>query len=215
MNLKRHIKRILISISVLIGLSACTLSTTKNLVETKVIHTTFTNPYFSDTTKDYVYKANIEVYGKHLGGLMIIKKIANKHHRVVFATEFGSRILDFEFIKNDFKINFVLDELNKKMVLNTLKKDFKLLLKEKHHIEKRYKNSEFIVVQSKVEKRTNFFFVNDCSRDLNKIVHTSKTKEKVIITFDDAVKTLVKEISIVHKNIKLRIDLRYVGKEKV
>ncbi len=209
MILKRQIKLILISL-LLIGLSSCTLSTTKNLVETKVTSTTFTNPYFSDTTKDYVYKANIEVYGKHLGGLMIIKKIANEHHRVVFATEFGSRILDLEFIKNDFKLNFVLDELNKKIVLNTLKKDFKLLLKEQHHIEKKYSNSEFIVYKSKAEKRNNFFFISDCSRDLNKIVNTSKTKEKVIITFDKVVKALAKEISIVHKNIKLRIELRYL-----
>ncbi len=209
MILKRQIKLILISL-LLIGLSSCTLSTTKNLVETKVTSTTFTNPYFSDTTKDYVYKANIEVYGKHLGGLMIIKKIANEHHRVVFTTEFGSRILDLEFIKNDFNINFVLDELNKKIVLNTLKKDFKLLLKEQHHIEKKYSNSEFIVYKSKAEKRNNFFFISDCSRDLNKIVNTSKTKEKVIITFDKVVKALAKEISIVHKNIKLRIELRYL-----
>ena len=151
------------------------------------------------------------MYGKHLGGLMIIKKIANMHHRVVFTTEFGSRILDIELTGTDFKINFVLEELNKKILLNTLKKDFKILLQENHAVEKAYTNDDAIVYQSKTDKRTNFFFVSDCSRDLEKIVNTSKTKEKVIITFGKVVKALAKEISIDHKNIKLRINLRYVG----
>ncbi len=210
MNLKRHIQRILISLFVFLGLSACTLNTTKNLIETKVISKTYTNSYFSDSIKDYVYKAKIEVYGHHLGGLMIIKKIENEHYRIVFATEFGSRILDLEFIKNDFKTNFVLDELNKKIIVNTLKKDFKLLLKEKYHIEKMYTNDDAIVYQSKTNKRTNFFFVNPSNFKLKKIVNTSKTKEKVMITFSQIEKALAKKISIVHKNIKLRIDLKYL-----
>jgi len=211
MPLKKHIKLTLISLLLTVGLHSCTLSTTKNLVETKTKITTYTNPYFSDVKKDYVYKATIEVYGKHLGGLMIIKKIANMHHRVVFTTEFGSRILDIELTGTDFKINFVLEELNKKILLNTLKKDFKILLQENHAVEKAYTNDDAIVYQSKTDKRTNFFFVSDCSRDLEKIVNTSKTKEKVIITFGKVVKALAKEISIDHKNIKLRINLRYVG----
>ncbi len=210
MTQKRHIKFILISLLILLGLSSCTLSTTKDLVETNITKTIFTNPYFSDTTKDYVYKANIEVYGKHLGGLMIIKKTANKHHRVVFATEFGSKILDMELINDTFKINFVLDELNKKIILNTLKKDFKILLQENHSIEKTYSNDGAIVYQSQVDKRTNFFFVNDCSRELKKIVNTSKTKEKVVVTFDTIEKSLAKEVSINHKNIKLKIELRHL-----
>ena len=210
MNLKRHIQRVLISLFVFLGLSACTLSTTKNLIETKVTSKTYTNSYFSDSIKDYVYKAKIEVYGHHLGGLMIIKKIANEHYRIVFATEFGSRILDVEFVKNDFKTNFVLDELNKKIIVNTLKKDFKLLLKEKHLIEKMYTNDDAIVYQSRANKRTNFFFVSEDNHQLKKIVNTSKTKEKVMITFSQIEKDLAKEISIVHKNIKLRIDLKYL-----
>jgi len=210
MNLKRHIQRILISLFVFLGLSACTLSTTKNLIETKVTSKTYTNSYFSDSIKDYVYKAKIEVYGHHLGGLMIIKKIANEHYRIVFATEFGSRILDLEFVKNNFKTNFVLDELNKKIIVNTLKKDFKLLLKEKHLIEKMYTNDDAIVYQSRANKRTNFFFVSEDNHQLKKIVNTSKTKEKVMITFSQIEKALAKKISIVHKNIKLRIDLKYL-----
>ncbi|HBK70203.1 MAG TPA: hypothetical protein DDZ39_00860 [Flavobacteriaceae bacterium] len=210
MTQKRHIKLTLISLLLIVVLLSCTLSTTKHLIETNTTSTTFTNTYFSDTKRDYVYKANIDVYGKHFGGLMIVKKIANEHHRVVFTTEFGSKILDIEVLENDFKINFVLEELNKKIVLNTLKKDFKILVQENHTVEKTYSNDDAIVYQSKAGKRTNYFFVNDCSRDLKKIVNTSKTKEKVIITFEKTAKALAKEISIDHKNIKLSIDLKYL-----
>src|SRR5690606_33245610 len=82
------------------------------------------NPYFSDASKDYIYKASIDVYGKNFGGLLIIKKIANNQHRVAFTTEMGSKLFDFTFTEDDFKVNFILDELNKKILINILKKDF-------------------------------------------------------------------------------------------
>jgi len=203
---------LLIKALIIASLTSCTLSTTKHLTAITPDVINYHNGYFSDLEKDYIYKANIEAYGHHFGGLMIIKKIKNNHHRVVFTTEFGSKMLDIELIDHNFKTNFIVDELNKKMILNTLKNDFRLILQEVHNVEKMYKNKNFIVYQSKTDKRYNFFFVNDCSRQLDSIVHASKTKEKVMVSFKNVEGQLAKELSIEHKNIKLTIDLKYVGK---
>ena len=86
-------------------------------------------PYFSDSTRDYVYKTNITVYGKELSGIFIAKKINDSTHRTVFTTEFGNKLLDFEISENSFKVNSIVAELDRKILINTLRKDFKLLLK--------------------------------------------------------------------------------------
>ena len=57
----------------------------------------FENPYFSDASKDYIYKANIEAFGNFFGGIFIVKKLGEDHHRIAFTTEMGNKIFDFTF----------------------------------------------------------------------------------------------------------------------
>jgi len=191
-------------------LTSCTLSTTKGLVNIPVVNAEYQNLYFSDTSTDYVYKSKIDVYGNYFGGILIIKKINESHHRVVLTTEFGSKIFDFEFQNDNFKVNSILDKLNKKIITNTLKKDFQLLLDEHIVITKEYKNAAYKIYQSQNKKRLNFYFINNKTADLEKLINTSKTKEKVIITFNNIDKKLARKILITHKNIQLKIELNYL-----
>ena len=80
---------------------------------------------------DYVYKAKIDVYGRYFGGILILKKVDENSHRVVFTTEFGSKIFDFLYEGDTFTKNFMIDDLDKKIIVNTLRKDFKILISEK------------------------------------------------------------------------------------
>lgn len=82
------------------------------------------NPYFSDISMDYIYKAKINFGEKSFGGIFVVKKFGPEHHRVVFTTELGNKLFDFSFIKNEFRINFILSEMNKKILISLLKKDF-------------------------------------------------------------------------------------------
>ena len=192
----------------LLSLTSCKLLTTNGLTATPVSSPNYTNLYFSDTNIDYVYKSKIEVYGKHFGGIIVIKKINLAHHRVVFTTEFGSKIFDFEFNKETFKVNFILEDLNKKILVNTLKNDFKLLLQENNSIEKKYMNAKYTVYQSQNKRRYNFYFINNENNKLEKLVNTSKTQEKVIVRYDSTQKNRANKILIKHQNIKLKIDLK-------
>ena len=88
------------------------------------------NPYFSDQSKDYIYKASISVQGNDFSGLLIVKKIQDSNHRIAFTTEMGNKLFDFSFIENEFHINYIIDDLNRKFLINVLKADFKALTKE-------------------------------------------------------------------------------------
>ncbi len=124
------IRFLAISFFIILLLVSCSLKTTEGLRQVHFDKTTVENPYFSNPEIDYVYKAKIEVYNKNFGGILIIKKIGSDSHRVVFTTEFGSKLFDFQFEGDTFTKNFVVEDLDKKFIVNILKDDFKLLVKE-------------------------------------------------------------------------------------
>ena len=192
-----------------LSLGSCgTLATTKGLVAkpvTKVIE----NPYFSNTKTDYVYKAKIEVNNNHLGGLLIVKKLGENHHRVVFTTEFGNKIFDFEFIDTQFKVNAIMDKLNKKIVVNALKKDFQLLVSQNNSTISYYKNTSVNIYKTKLNNKDNYYFF-DNKNQLSKIVMASKHKEKVSISFKKVYKNIAYKISIIHHNFNMNINLTFI-----
>jgi len=201
---------LLISFLFVTLVSCGTLATTKNLVA-KPVSKNLENPYFSNTKTDYVYKAKIDVNKNHLGGLLIVKKIAENHHRVVFTTEFGNKIFDFEFIDNVFKMNAILDKLNKKIVVNALKKDFQLLVTENNSVTKKFNSLDHTIYQTNLNNKDNYYFVNKNKNLLENIIMASKHKEKVSLLFDEVISSLARNINITHHNFNMTIQLNYIN----
>lgn len=161
------------------------------------------NSYFSDPQQDYIYKSKIDAFSKNFGGIFIIKKLASQHHRIVFTTEFGAKIFDFEFIQQDFKVNYIVEALDKKILINTLKKDFQLLVNESISINQAFENKTSIIYQTSSKKPYLFYCFSKTNHHLEKIITANHRKEKVNISFND----LAKQIIIEHKNIPLKIAL--------
>jgi hypothetical protein len=167
------------------------------------------NPYFSDLAKDYVYKAQITFAQKSFGGIFVVKKLGQKHHRVVFTTEMGNKILDFSFIENEFKINFILKKINKKVFINLLKKDFFALINENPKVVGHYKKQgDITLFESRIKNDTYFYLHKD--QHLTKILKTGQGKEKVTYIFLETENTHAKEIRISHNNRKLKIFLKAI-----
>jgi len=196
-----------------ISLISCSLKTTKDLLEVDLSKNTIENAYFSDESKDYVYKAKIEVYGNNFGGILIIKKQSENKHRVVFTTEFGNKLFDFLYEEDEFTLNYIVEELDKKMIVNTLQKDFKLLISERQKVNNQFQSEDFEVYQTTDSNRNNFYFFNKKSATLDKIVNASKSKEKLEILFDNIEGKNANSIVINHKNIKLNIELEKFKKQ--
>lgn len=199
----------LISLLLAILLSSCAVKTVKGFSprQEKGI---YEPPYFSDTATDYVYKAHISVYGKEFGGIFIAKKVSDSAYRTAFTTEFGNKLFDFEISDDSFKVNYILEEMDKKIVINTLKHDFMLLLKQRHAYDYNYENSDFSVLKSEDGKRYNYLFLDKKDGRLVKLVNAGKSKEKIIISYTPENDALAKNIVIDHKNIKLKIELTFI-----
>ncbi|WP_281231231.1 hypothetical protein [Flavobacterium gelatinilyticum] len=209
---KSTIQFLLINCFLAVFLISCG-SVTKNYTPKKLDKTSYTVPYFADSKTDYVYKTNISVYGNELSGIFIAKKINDTTHRIVFTTEFGNKLMDFEISESDFKVNSIVSELDRKIFINTLKKDFRLLLKKEYLIEEQFENESADIYKSADGRRANYIFISKKDQKLEKIVHASKTKEKFTLIFNSENNIFAEKIQIIHQNIKLKIELNYFKSE--
>jgi len=209
---KSTIQFLLINSFLAIVLASCG-SVTKNYTPKKLDKTSYEVPYFSDSKTDYVYKTNITVYGHEMSGIFIAKKINDTTHRVVFTTEFGNKLLDFEISETTFKVNSIVSELDRKILVNTLKEDFRLMLKDKYLIQEQFENEGDNIYKSADGDKDNYLFLSKKNQKLEKLVHASKTKEKITLLFNSENNIFAEKIQIIHQNIKLKIELNYFKSE--
>ncbi len=197
----------LISLVFCLMLSCGSYPKKQHLIPTYTLENSIVNPYFSDISKDYVYKARIEVYDNDFGGLLIIKKLAQNHHRIAFTTEMGNKLFDFSLMDNEFKVNYCVSELNRKLLIKVLRQDFTTLTTENLSVKHQFKNQIGLVFETELYGKPHFYYSSD---NLNKIVTAKHGKEKVNFTFSNIKDNVANEIDITHSNIKLKINLKTI-----
>lgn len=74
------------------------------------------------------FDMEISFMGKHLNGMMLVKKQEHETVRIVVNSYFGMSMADFEMRPDTFVVHYLLDAMNKPGVVNLFKKDFGLLL---------------------------------------------------------------------------------------
>ncbi|MDQ6470013.1 hypothetical protein RB619_05095 [Flavobacterium sp. LHD-80] len=209
---KSTIQFLLINCFLAIVLVSCG-SVTKNYTPKKLDKTAIEVPYFANSKTDYVYKTNITVYGHEMSGIFIAKKINDTTHRVVFTTEFGNKLLDFEIAEKTFKVNSIVSELDRKILINTLTDDFRLLLKKDYLVQEQFENETDNIYKSADGDYDNYLFIPKNDQKVTKVVNASKTKEKITITFTLENDKFAEKVVILHQNIKLKIELNYFKSE--
>jgi hypothetical protein len=76
-----------------------------------------------------VYKTSVDVVGKYISGLLIIKRMPDSSSRIVFTNEMGFTFFDFGFgADTGFRVYQIAPAMNKKPLIVTLRKDFELIL---------------------------------------------------------------------------------------
>lgn len=74
------------------------------------------------------YKATIDVLKNHLSGLLIVKQTDSLTRHIVFVTELGMKMFDFEAKANEINAVYVFDPLNKPKLVASLKRNFNNML---------------------------------------------------------------------------------------
>ncbi|UWX55280.1 hypothetical protein NYZ99_01305 [Maribacter litopenaei] len=127
---------------------------------------------------------------------------------MAFTTELGNTIFDFTIDKKELKVNRILKEMDRKILLNVLERDFRALIKEKSTASEIFKKENEILTKVKIGSKPHYYrFENDTLSD---IVRVGNQKEKVLIEFTEIDNRMARHIQITHKNVKLAISLQAI-----
>lgn len=74
------------------------------------------------------YKTSIDILKNHLTGLLIIKQTDSVTTHIVFVTELGMKMFDFESKNGEVNAIYVFEPLNKPKLIDVLKRNFNNML---------------------------------------------------------------------------------------
>jgi hypothetical protein len=168
-------------------------------------------PIFSDNFNSFLFKTNIHVYGKDFSGLLVTKQVQPNDYRVIFTTELGMKLFDFEFKDTSFTLHYCVPQFNRPVLLKTIQHDIELLLMtnlyEKSVTHLTDKKGMFDIQRIQFDDRYNYYYIEKASQHLVKIEHSTKWIKKTIFTLNDYKNNFPDNIIIDHRDIKLKIEL--------
>jgi hypothetical protein len=71
------------------------------------------------------YKGSIDVLKNHLTGIIIVKQTDSVSTHIIFVTEIGMKMFDFEWRNNEMNAAYVFEPLNKPTLIKALLSNFK------------------------------------------------------------------------------------------
>ena len=195
----------------------CSISFHGNLqrIEKRQLNTGELKSVFNNGFNKVLFKTQIQLYNKYFSGLLFIKSIEDNTKRIVFVTEVGIKIFEFEFRDEHLEVYHCLEMFNKKSILKTLEKDINLLLMndlsaDKVNIFKSKKSGHKVYKLKKNNQNNNYYYIDTESGNLIKIENSSAIFRKVIIELNDYKDGFPNKINIVHPGIKLNIQLKLI-----
>lgn len=160
------------------------------------------------------FTTGVDVMGRHMSGLLLIKNMEGGETRAVFTSEAGVTFFDFGFTGNDFKVYRIIPQLDRKAVVNLLRKDFSLLLgipfrNGSYNTMKLNDELYFGVTQ---KKETAYFITGKDCGTLLRLELSSPRKKKVTISLDGDSRD-PDSVVIRHHTFDMVITLKKIEKE--
>ncbi|MES1225153.1 MAG: hypothetical protein ABUT20_57250 [Bacteroidota bacterium] len=158
-----------------------------------------------------LYNTQVDVTGKHLSGLLLIKAMPDSSTRLVFSNEMGFKYFDFEFAADgSFKVYYILPQMDKKAVLTTLRKDFEILLMQHLDIEKAfvYKKDGLFYIGFPQSKGNNYYITDSACNQLIRLERASKRKAVVVAVMQHYTEGMPDTIGISHTSFNFTIGLK-------
>jgi hypothetical protein len=170
---------------------------------------------FKPDFKNALYKAEIDVVGHHLSGLLLIKTLPDTTIRMVFSTETGFKFFDFAFSPDgDFKVFYVVKQMNKNAVIKTLKKDFELILLPQKNYKSAYLlKDDYNLYYIFPKPKGSFCYITDFKGTEMKIMEISSPHKPIVqAIMKDDFNGIPDTIGISHKNFNFTIGLKKIDR---
>jgi hypothetical protein len=158
-----------------------------------------------------LYKIDVNVIGKYLSGLLLLKTMPDSSIRVVFSNEMGFKFFDLEFAPGGrFKVNYIIRQMNKGPVITTLRQDFSLVLLLSLDPSVAYirKDGQLIYYVFPQKKGFYYYITNPAGNELVRMERSSKRKPVVEAIMKNYRDGMPDTIGITHKNFNFKIGLK-------
>lgn len=158
------------------------------------------------------YKTSIDVLNKHFTGLIVLKQTDPDTKHLVFVTELGMRMFDFEIKGDSMKPVFVFDALNKPKLIKSLIRNFGSILLidwfsdvawilEKQG--KEYLHLERSISPFRRDTRHFFLFIDDKKYATKLQVFKKRKKESKVVYSNDYGNIKLKQYGLVKLYIEM------------
>jgi len=167
-------------------------------------------PFFREIDDMRFFNMEIDFRKNNFSGMLIIKKENADTYRAVMTSYFGMSVFDFQFGKDDFTVHYCLEDLNKKQVINTLRKDFENLffmdIEGKNPVTVYASRANDSLKVYKTKKENHYYLVNTESKELRQmeIPHRISSLQYRFTNYNNRFPS---QINIKHTNIGLNIQL--------
>jgi hypothetical protein len=162
------------------------------------------------------YHASVDVMGRHISGLLLIKNMADSAQRIVFTNETGLTYFDFGFSKDGkFKVFNIIKQLDRGPIIQTLQKDFRLILGLQFRdasYEVAIRDDEVFYGVRQKSETAYFITTKDCA-SLRRLELGSDRKRKVTVLVSGDGYPQPDNIELVHNTFDMQIKLTRFDKE--
>ncbi|RFC54920.1 hypothetical protein [Brumimicrobium aurantiacum] len=165
----------------------------------------YSSPYFNEIDGEFLFDAKMQVFGNDLNGILVIKTIDENKKRLALISDFGNTLLDFEFVNDEVNVIYIMDDLNKKLVIQMLENYFQLIIHPSFTIKKTYLAEEGKTYISKLQGKRIFLYVNK-EDQLVYLKQSSIFRDKVGVYFY-AKSTQIETIQFESFELPIKINL--------
>lgn len=171
--------------------------------------------WFKTDSDHVLMTTTIDMKKNHFSGIMVIKSLTDSGYRVVFMTEVGLKIFDLEFISGrPAHVYYFLDALDKKILVNTLTADLKLLLtfpEEGKKPDAYESSSELYMLKYKDKGKKDYYGISPHTGRPVYAYKVSMLSKKARINYYSGNGMQIDSIKLIHYHVDLQIGMHYIN----
>lgn len=194
----------------------CSFGHYKKLVPAAASDISTLKPVFGDHFNSFLFQTHITLYSKDFSGLLITKQMQPGDYRIIFTTELGMKLFDFEFTDTAFTLHYCIPQFNRPALLKTIQQDMKTILMSGVTSQPMEyftdKQNNYLICKTKQGRFANYYFKEKSSQHILKIEHAKKQIKKTTFALENYTGDIPGSIRIQHHDIKLTIELTLLKK---
>ena len=202
------------SLLILLIFNSCSPAILKNFrkEDSYSVNRNYFYPFFPSVDSTQLFNMQIDFRKNHFSGILIIKSTEPEVYKIVFNTYFGMSVFDMEFDKGFFRMNYCIEALNKKRVLEVFENDFRILLflnlEKDQNYSDIYRNKRNPALE--INRTKKIYYLKDIKNETLLAIEAPHFISSLSYCFSDYIDRFPSVIKINHSRIGLKMQLEKI-----